>query len=57
MTHSLSVLAGTLISVVSFASIALAQPACVTQNMAVPPGTNTTDKAAPFFIEDRKSVV
>lgn len=51
MTHSLSVLGATLMSVVSFASIALAQPACVTQNMAVPPGANTADKAAPFFID------
>jgi hypothetical protein len=51
MTNSLSVLAGTLISLVSFTSIALSQPACVTQNMAVPPGANTTDKAAPFFID------
>ncbi len=30
---------------------ALAQPACVTQNMVIPPGANTTDKAAPFFID------
>lgn len=51
MTHSLSVLGATLMSVVSCASIALAQPACVTQNMAVPPGANTADKAAPFFID------
>ena len=51
MTKSLSVLAGTLISLVSFTSIAFAQPACVTQNMAVPPGANTTDKAAPLFID------
>ncbi len=55
MTNSLSVLAGTLISLVSFisitSSIAFAQPACVTQNMVVPPGANSTDKAAPFFID------
>lgn len=50
MTSSLSVLAGTLIAFVSV-SASLAQPACVTQNMAVPPGANTTDKAAPFFID------
>ena len=30
---------------------ALAQPACVTQNMAVPAGANTADRAAPFFID------
>ena len=51
MTNSLSVLAGALISAVSLTSMALAQPACVTQNMAVPPGANTTDKTAPFFID------
>ena len=28
-----------------------AQTACVTQNMAVPPGANTSDKTAPFFID------
>src|SRR4051794_6476370 len=51
MTNSFSVLAGTLISLVSFTSIAFSQPACVTQNMAVPPGANSTDKAAPFLID------
>jgi Putative esterase len=28
-----------------------AQTPCVTQNMAVPPGANTRDKSAPFFID------
>ncbi len=54
MTNPLSVLARTLVFVLSFtslSSITLAQPACVTQNMAVPPGANTADKAAPFFID------
>ncbi|TPQ25571.1 esterase [Bradyrhizobium guangdongense] len=53
MKPCLAILAGTLLSAVSFASSAQAQaqPACVTQNMAVPPGANTTDKAAPFFID------
>ena len=52
MTHSLSVLGGTVRFPSSpFASIAFAQTACVTQNMVVPPGANTTDKAAPFFID------
>jgi hypothetical protein len=46
-----AVLMGTLMSVVVLMPPALAQPACVTQNMAVPPGANTTDKAAPFFID------
>jgi hypothetical protein len=30
---------------------AVAQTACVTQNMVIPPGANTTDKAAPFFVD------
>ncbi len=30
---------------------ALAQQPCVTQNLGVPPNANTTDKAAPFFID------
>jgi hypothetical protein len=45
-----AVVAGAL-SVVGLAFPALAQPACVTQNMGVPPGANTSDKAAPFFID------
>src|SRR6478735_6088234 len=51
MSKLLAVLAGALISAVSPIPAALAQPACVTQNMAVPPGANTSDKAAPFFID------
>jgi hypothetical protein len=51
MTNSLFVVAGTLMSLVSFSSFALSQPACVTQNMAVPPGANTTDKRATFFVD------
>ena len=51
MSNVLAVLAGTLISAVSLMSAAQAQTACVTQNMAVPPGANTSDKAAPFFID------
>src|SRR3954452_21993415 len=51
MSNMLAVLAGTLISVVSLVSSAQAQPACVTQNMGIPPGANTTDKAGPFFID------
>jgi hypothetical protein len=45
------VLAGALMSTVWLIPHALAQTACVTQNMAVPPGANTIDKAAPFFID------
>src|SRR5437764_13637821 len=51
MTNKLAVLAGTMIAAVWLAPAALAQPACVTQNMAVPPNANTGDKAAPFFID------
>ena len=40
-----------MMSAVSLIPAALAQAPCVTQNMAVPPGANTTDKAAPFFID------
>src|SRR5882757_5140532 len=50
MSNMLAALVGALISAVSLMP-ALAQPACVTQNMAVPPGANTSDKAAPFFID------
>src|SRR6195256_6413016 len=51
MRNELVALAGALISAVSFATAALAQAPCVTQNMAVPPNANTADKAAPFFID------
>jgi len=56
MNNKLAVLAGTMISAVWLSSGASAQtpappPGCVTQNMAVPPNANTTDKAAPFFID------
>src|SRR5712675_240214 len=51
MNRNLAVLAGTMIAAVWLAPAALAQPACVTQNMAIPPNANTSDKAAPFFID------
>ena len=51
MSNMLAVLAGALMSAVWLMPAALAQTACVTQNMAVPPGANTSDKAAPFFID------
>src|SRR5215470_18140986 len=47
----LVVLAGALMSAVWLMPPAVAQTACVTQNMVIPPGANTTDKAAPFFID------
>src|SRR6478736_1233513 len=49
MRKVLAALAGALMSAASPA--ALAQAPCVTQNMAVPPNANTSDKAAPFFID------
>src|ERR1700680_1883349 len=51
MNNILAVLAGTLMSAAWLIPDALAQTACVTQNMAVPAGANTSDKAAPFFID------
>jgi hypothetical protein len=51
MKNKSIVLAGALLSTVWLTPHALAQTPCVTQNFAVPPGANTSDKAAPFFID------
>jgi hypothetical protein len=51
MPNRLAVLAGALMSAVWLMPAALAQTACVTQNMVVPAGANTSDRAAPFFID------
>src|SRR5262245_59019191 len=55
MRNTFAVLAGTMISAATLSSATLAQtptpPGCVTQNMGVPPNANTSDKAAPFFID------
>jgi hypothetical protein len=51
MNNGLATLAGTVLLAAWLIPGAMAQPACVTQNMVVPPGANTTDKAAPFFID------
>src|ERR1700750_978764 len=61
MQNALTVLAGTWMaaSLLMTASEAHAQQvqtppvatSCVTQNMAVPPGANTTDNTQPFFVE------
>src|ERR1700688_1112743 len=51
MKNKSVVLAGALMSTVWLAPHALAQTGCVTQNFAVPAGANTSDKAAPFFID------
>src|SRR5260370_15912811 len=51
MTGRWAAQAAALLAVALAAPLALAQPACVTQNMGVPAGANTSDKAAPFFID------
>ena len=51
MKNTLAVLLGTLMSTIFGVPAVMAQPACVTQNMAVPAGANTGDKAQPFFID------
>ena len=51
MRNELAAVTAALMSVVSFMPAAVAQAPCVTQNMAVPPNANTSDKAAPFFID------
>src|SRR5476651_2668941 len=51
MNNILAVLTGTLMSAVWLIPAALAETACVTQNMAVPAGANTSDKKAAFFID------
>src|SRR3569833_274511 len=50
------VLAGTAVAAMSLTTASQgqtpqAQTSCVTQNMAVPPGPNTTDKDKPFFVD------
>jgi len=51
INKTLAALAVTLMHMVWLTPGARAETACVTQNMAVPPGANTSDKAAPFFID------
>src|SRR5437762_12585134 len=51
MRNELAAATAALMSAVSFMPAAMAQAPCVTQNMAVPPNANTSDKAAPFFID------
>jgi hypothetical protein len=45
MNHILAGFAAAVLSAVWLVPVAMAQPACVTQNMAVPPGANAADKA------------
>src|SRR5689334_23133453 len=51
MKNMLAVIAAPLMSAVWLIPQAEAQTPCVTQNMAVPPGANTSDSSAPFFID------
>ena len=51
MNNTLTVLLGAFLSAVWLIPAAMAEPACVTQNMGVPAGANISDKAAPFFID------
>ncbi len=53
MNKMLAAVAGTLLSATSLIPAASAETACVTQNMAVPAGANTSDAAAPFFIDTK----
>src|SRR5436190_8007318 len=51
MNDTWAVLAGTLLSAAGSISVAMAQPACVTQNFVVPSGANSTSKSEPFHID------
>ena len=56
MNNAWAVLAGTLLSTSWLVPTAIAQPACVTQNFVVPSAANSSDKAAPFFIDTTASI-
>ena len=51
MKYPTAMMAGALFSAAWAAPTAVAQPACVAANASVPPGANTTDRSAPFFID------
>ena len=51
MTRISVFLAGALASAAWPMAAATAQPACVAANAGVPPGANTTNRSAPFFID------
>ncbi len=51
MKRASAVLAGALVSATWLVPAASAQPACVAANASVPPGANTADRSAPFFID------
>ncbi|MGI4942825.1 MAG: hypothetical protein ACRYHQ_20060, partial [Janthinobacterium lividum] len=51
MKKPLLLTSGAVLSLAWLSSSALAQQACIPNNGAVPPGSNTTDRSAPFFID------
>src|SRR5882757_4695527 len=51
MNNTFAILTSALLSATWLIPAAMAQTPCVTQNMTVPAGANTSDKAAPFFID------
>ena len=51
MKRTTAVMTVAILSAAWIVPSAMAQQACVTNNAAVPPGANTTDKSAPFFID------
>lgn len=51
MTRLFVATVGTMICAAGFMPEAVAQPACVTSQAGMPAGANSTDRAAPFFID------
>ena len=51
MKKTVATMAGAILSVAWIIPAAMAQPACVGANASIPPGANTTDRSAPFFID------
>ena len=51
MKNTVAVTAGALLCVTWIAGTAMAQTTCATASATVPPGANTTDRAAAFFID------
>src|SRR5262245_64411331 len=51
MKNKWTIVAAAVLGAAWLAPRAAAQTPCVTQNMVVPPNANTSDKAAPFFID------
>ena len=51
MKRAVIVLVAALLSIASTAFDVMAEPGCGSFNGLVPPGANTTDRSAPFFID------